>query len=123
MGCFRLSQDTAPPYIVDTQPVVLRQVSIHAAKLASHQSSMGAAAWPYVSPLAAVLPTYRTIVDIKHRFKVPRCGLRRKGGKGTHTRRTDRPRALGKVQQTADPRLELYLVSTLRRGHRAGRRR
>jgi hypothetical protein len=38
VGCFLLTQDTAPPYITTTQPVVLRLVSWQVAKFASHQT-------------------------------------------------------------------------------------
>jgi hypothetical protein len=41
VACFLLNHETAPPYMVTTHPVVLRRVSLHADKLASHQNSIG----------------------------------------------------------------------------------
>jgi len=42
-----------------TQPVVLRRLSVHAAKLASHQICTGALLPPKVIPRDAVSPTER----------------------------------------------------------------
>jgi hypothetical protein len=41
VACLLLDHDTAPPYMVTTHPVVLRQVSVHVAMLASHQNHGG----------------------------------------------------------------------------------
>jgi hypothetical protein len=58
VACFLLDHDTASPYMVTTHPVVLRRVSLHAAKLASHQNPSDCP--PYVIPRLVVPPTYRT---------------------------------------------------------------
>jgi hypothetical protein len=52
VACFLLDHDTAPPYMVTTLPVVLRRVSFHAPKLASHQNPSGCLFPPYVIPPA-----------------------------------------------------------------------
>jgi hypothetical protein len=60
VACSLLDHDTAPPYMVTTHPVVLRRVSLQAAKLASHQNPCDCLFPPYMISRLVVPPTYRT---------------------------------------------------------------
>jgi hypothetical protein len=57
IGVLQLSHEIAPPKQTTAHPDTLRRVSLHAAKLASHQIWMGTSDRPYVKPRSAVLAT------------------------------------------------------------------
>jgi hypothetical protein len=55
--CLQLSHEIVPPKQTTANPNTLRRLSVHAAKLASHQILMGTLDRPYVKPRSAVLAT------------------------------------------------------------------